>query len=119
VKVLIVDDEEGIRESLRDALEDEGYTVTVAADGLEAMHQLSTSDRPCAVILDILMPGMDGNEVWEAMQLDPQLSKIPVVVTTSDPSRAPKGVLTMRKPVDLSLLIDTVEMFCRRDHVTA
>ena len=109
--VLIVDDEEGIRESLRDIFEDEGYQVQVASDGVEAM-QLLSDELPCVVILDIIMPRMDGVEVWNAMKADSKLAAIPIVVTTSDPNRAPQGALTMRKPIDLTRLISTVEGFC-------
>jgi CheY-like chemotaxis protein len=110
VTVLIVDDEQDLRETLREAFEDEGYSVAVAGDGVEAMQQLARIAKPTAVILDMIMPVMDGHQVWDAMQRDPQLVKIPVIVTTSDPSRAPPGVTILRKPVDLGALIDTVKL---------
>jgi CheY-like chemotaxis protein len=113
MKVLVVDDELDLRDTLRDALEDEGYAVEVAGNGAEAMTHLAADERPCAVILDIVMPVMDGIQVWRAMQQDQRLASIPVVITTSDPSRAPGGVLTMRKPVDLNLLLATVSTLCR------
>jgi CheY-like chemotaxis protein len=113
MKVLVVDDELDLRDTLRDALEDEGYAVEVAGNGAEAMTRLAADERPCAVILDIVMPVMDGIQVWRAMQQDQRLASIPVVITTSDPSRAPGGVLTMRKPVDLNLLLATVSTLCR------
>lgn len=112
--VLIVDDEDGIRETLHDVFQDEGYDVAVASNGFEAMEQLRSLPKTCVVILDIVMPGMDGVEVWNAMQSDPRLATIPVVVTTSDPSRAPPDVLTMRKPVDLELLVSTIARICKR-----
>jgi two-component system, sensor histidine kinase and response regulator len=110
--VLLVEDEAELRDSLREVLEDEGYQVDAAANGLEAMAMLALR-RPCIVILDLIMPLMSGNEVYEAMQADPQLSQIPVVVSTSDSSRAPAGVLLMKKPVNLDRLLDTVAKFCR------
>ena len=106
--VLVVDDEADIRECLRDALEDEGYCVELAANGQEGLRALRRLQRPCAVILDIIMPVMSGNEFYAAMQADPALSDIPLVVSTSDPSRAPSGVLIMKKPVNLNRLLDTV-----------
>ena len=111
MNVLIVDDEADLRETLRDALQDEGYTVEVAGDGAEALQRLANME-PCAVILDLIIPIIDGVEVWNTMQRDPRLAKIPVVITTSDPSRAPRGVLMMRKPVDLELLLTTVGRLC-------
>jgi CheY-like chemotaxis protein len=107
--VLVVDDEPDIRESLRDALEDEGYDVVTAANGREALTVLPGLPRPLAMILDIIMPVMSGAELYTALQADPQLASIPVVVSTSDPSRAPAGVLLMRKPIDLDRLLAVIE----------
>jgi CheY-like chemotaxis protein len=106
--VLVVDDEPDIRDSLRDALGDEGYTVMVASNGHEALELLPRLPRPCVVILDIIMPIMSGTELYGAMQSDPHLADIPVVVSTSDPSRAPSGVLIMKKPINLDRLLTTV-----------
>jgi CheY-like chemotaxis protein len=111
----VVDDEDDVRESLRELLEDEGYDVAVAADGQEGLQRVYRL-RPCAVILDIIMPVMSGAEMYAAMQDDPELSRIPVIVSTSDPERAPSGVLIMRKPLDLSRLLTAVEGVCRKKH---
>ena len=106
--VLIVEDEADIRDSLREVLEDEGYRVAVAANGKEGLEQLARLARPCAVVLDIIMPVMSGSELYRAMQADPELAGIPVLVSTSDPSRAPSGVLIMKKPIDLDRFLDAV-----------
>ena len=111
--ILVVDDEVDVRESLREVLEDEGYDVAVAADGrlgLEAVRRL----HPDAVILDIIMPVMSGTEMYAAMQGDPELAQIPVIISTSDPSRAPSGVLIMRKPIDVPRLLAAVESVCKK-----
>jgi two-component system response regulator MprA len=63
MKILVVDDERAVRESLRRALELEGYEVELAADGAEAIEQLGSNGQADAVVLDVLMPGMDGLEV--------------------------------------------------------
>lgn len=111
--IVVVDDELEIRETLRDIFENEGYQVLVAADGVAALGVLrGIENRSCIVILDIIMPRMDGNEVYRAMRADPRLSTIPVVVSTSDPSRAPSGVLIVRKPVNVDLLLKTVRRCC-------
>src|SRR5687768_16984683 len=110
-KVLVVDDEEDVREGLRELLEEEGFAVEVAADGKEAMAELARF-RPCVVILDLLMPHMDGNEVYQAMQSDPALTDIPVIISTSDATRAPSGVLLMKKPIDVRRLLKAVANFC-------
>ena len=106
--VLVVDDEPDIRDSLRDALEDEGYRVAVARNGKEALETLPTLQKPVAIILDIIMPVMSGTEFYAAIQADPRFAKTPVLISTSDASRAPNGVLIMKKPVDLERLLDTV-----------
>jgi CheY-like chemotaxis protein len=112
--VLIVDDEVDIRDSLRDVLEDEGYLVAVATNGKEALELLPELQRPCVIILDIIMPVMSGNELYAAMQEDPDLADIPVVVSTSDPSRAPSGVPVMRKPINVNGLLKTVANLFKR-----
>ena len=63
MKVLVVDDERAVRDSLRRALELEGYDVEHAVDGADALHRLEANGQPDAVILDVLMPGVDGLEV--------------------------------------------------------
>lgn len=107
--ILVVDDEEAICETLKDVLEEEGYDVQVAGDGVDALALLrKMAVTPRMIILDLLMPRMDGNAVFSTMKSDPALADIPVVISTSDPSRAPNGVLIMKKPVDLDVLLDTV-----------
>lgn len=103
--VLVVDDEADIRESLRDALEDEGYAVIVAANGRDALAQLPNLRPPCAIILDVVMPIMNGAEFYAAIQADAKYADIPVIVSTSDASRAPSGVFIMKKPLRLDRLL--------------
>jgi CheY-like chemotaxis protein len=112
MKVMIVDDEPDIRDSLQEFFEDEGFTVSTAANGAIALDLLQRESLPCVVILDLMMPILSGNDVYAHMQSDPRLSAVPVVVSTSDPSRAPSGVLIMRKPIDLNRLLGTVRHYC-------
>jgi CheY-like chemotaxis protein len=111
--VLVIDDEIDIRESLREVLVDEGYEVALAADGREGLAEVRRR-RPCAIILDIIMPVMSGTEMYAALQEDPALADIPVIISTSDPARAPSGVLIVKKPIDLPRLLTAVEAVCRR-----
>jgi CheY-like chemotaxis protein len=113
MNVLIVDDEPEIRETLQEFLEEEGFHVSTAADGVEALRLLTTHGPPCVVILDLLLPALDGAQVYERMQLDAGLARVPVIVSTSDPSRAPSGVLIMKKPVNLTRLLGAVKQHCR------
>lgn len=111
--VLVVDDEIDIRESLRDALKDEGYDVHLASNGQEALDLLPQLPRPCAVILDILMPVMSGAEAFRTIRATPSLADVPILISTSDPSRAPASALVMKKPISLDRLLTMVDaLFC-------
>jgi CheY-like chemotaxis protein len=112
VQILIVDDEADIRETLADFLTDAGFTVRTVADGAAALRVLAEPALPSVVILDLIMPVLDGNEVYAAMQRDDRLREVPVIVTTSDPARAPAGTTPMRKPVSLPSLLAVVQQLC-------
>jgi two-component system, sensor histidine kinase and response regulator len=111
MKILIVDDEQDLLDSLAEFFQDEGYAVATARNGVEALAHLDHDPLPSVVILDLLMPLMSGTDVYERMQKDPRLVKLPVIVSTSDPSRAPSGVLIMKKPVNLGRLLSAVRQF--------
>jgi signal transduction histidine kinase len=114
--ILIVDDDEDIRDSLREAFEDEGYLALTAANGQEALDFLSRGEPQAdAVILDLVLPVLDGSRVYRAMQADPKLSHIPVIISTSNPGRAPAGVVVVPKPLKLDRLLDTVSALWRED----
>jgi two-component system response regulator MprA len=81
MKILVVDDERAVRESLRRALELEGYEIELAGDGNEALYRLESSDEPDAMILDVLMPGVDGLEVCRRIR--DTGSKLPVLMLTA------------------------------------
>jgi two-component system, OmpR family, response regulator MprA len=81
MKILVVDDERAVRESLRRALELEGYEIELAGDGSEALYRLESSDEPDAMILDVLMPGVDGLEVCRRIRGTG--SKLPVLMLTA------------------------------------
>ena len=73
----MVDDERAVRESLRRALELEGYEIALADDGLAALEALEESDEPDAMILDVLMPGLDGLEVARRVRRGGMPSELP------------------------------------------
>jgi two-component system, sensor histidine kinase and response regulator len=108
-RILVVEDDDSIRESLRETFEDAGYDTDTACNGQEALDLLRDgSVHPDLIILDLVMPVLDGNRFYQAMQSDPVLCHIPVIVSTSTPSRAPKGLLVVPKPVRLDQLLETV-----------
>ena len=81
MSILVVDDEPAVRESLRRALELEGYKVELASDGDEAIARLEARDQPDAVILDILMPRVDGLEVCRHLRTSG--NAVPVLMLTA------------------------------------
>jgi two-component system, OmpR family, response regulator MprA len=81
VKIMVVDDERAVRESLRRALELEGYEIDLAEDGEEALRRLQSGGEPDAVILDVLMPGVDGLEVCRRIRAEG--SRLPVLMLTA------------------------------------
>ena len=81
MKVLLVDDEPGIRDSLGRALRLEGYDVSTAEDGVDALQQLRAGAEPDALVLDVLMPNMDGLEVCRRLRSDG--SRLPVLMLTA------------------------------------
>jgi len=111
--ILIVDDEIPMRDTLRDLFQDEGFSVEVASNGREALDLLSSIHGVCALILDLVMPVMDGHQLLASMRADPRFAAIPVVIVTSDTTRAPSGVLTFRKPLKLDNVLATVSKLCR------
>ena len=108
--VLLVDDEEAIRETLRDALEAKNYRVATAANGMEALAVLGSQPPPDVVIFDLTMPVLDGNALYRKMQEDPKLSRIPVLVSTADPTRAPRGLVVLKKPIQIKRVLDEVAL---------
>jgi two-component system response regulator MprA len=81
VKILVVDDERAVRESLRRALELEGYEVELAEDGHDALARLGGDRQPDAVLLDVLMPGLDGLEVCRRLRREGK--RLPVLMLTA------------------------------------
>ena len=110
--VLVVDDDPDIRDSLRLLLEDEGYSVRTAADGREAVATMEV-EPPCFVILDLMMPVMDGWEVAGRMHDEERLAAIPVCVVTATPEWAPAdSTCVLKKPIDVRRLLTIVQSHC-------
>ncbi len=112
--VLVVDDEEDIREMVADVLRDVGYSVRAAAHGRAALAEMGRAEGlPCVVLLDMVMPGMDGAQLLQALAESPLLAQIPVVVISGHPERAlPRAARVLLKPVYPDVLISTVNEFC-------
>ena len=81
MKILVVDDERAVRESLRRALELEGYEIELAEDGAQALDRLEAAPEPDAMVLDVLMPGVDGLEVSRTLRR--KGSRLPILMLTA------------------------------------
>jgi CheY-like chemotaxis protein len=111
-EVLVVDDDFGTRDALTDLLQDRGYSVISAADGREALNYLRVASPPGIIILDLMMPVMDGWEFLEHQSRDPALLDIPIIVVTATPPRdllQAKAVL--HKPIHFESLLELIERF--------
>jgi CheY-like chemotaxis protein len=110
--VLLVEDDPDIRDIVQDVLEAEGYDVVPASHGRQALEFLSgarESERPDLVILDMMMPLVDGRHVLEAIRNNQTLSSVPVVVMSAVAHEKPAGAAAfLRKPFSLDTLFDAV-----------
>lgn len=104
--ILVVDDDEAIRETLADVLREEGYDVVLASNGAEALERLTWTKAPNLVVLDLMMPVMSGWELLEAVQADERLKKIPVLVVSA--MTAPGVCACIPKPLNLDVLLRAV-----------
>ncbi len=104
-RVLIVEDDAEVRASIADLLKVEGYEIDLATNGAEAINHLETEIRPCAMVVDLLMPGVVGQELLEFLRDDAVLASIPVAIFSASPHLAPEGYPVFRKPLDLAPLL--------------
>jgi CheY-like chemotaxis protein len=106
--VLIVDDDDDVRETLQLILSDEGFEVTTAANGREALRVLRHPPRPAVVLLDLRMPEMDGWQTVDALRAEGLLGEVRIVICTSAPTDAPEGFPVLAKPINLDELLAQV-----------
>ncbi|AKT42254.1 chemotaxis protein CheY [Chondromyces crocatus] len=115
--ILVVDDDQDIRDTLTELLVDEGYDVLNAAHGGEALATLRSQTRPNLILLDLMMPVMDGWQFRAEQSKDPEFADIPVVVvsaTGKDDKVAKLGaVQLLKKPIRLEELLDAVSRHIR------
>jgi CheY-like chemotaxis protein len=117
--VLVVDDDTDLRESLTEVLVDNAYQVVGAANGREALDILNgMTSRPCVILLDLMMPIMDGKTFRAELMKDPRLSDIPVIILSAHANM--NEVLAdievhakLQKPVQIAPLLALVDRHCR------
>jgi urea transport system substrate-binding protein len=117
--ILVVEDDSDARELFADRFQLEGYKVVTAATGTEAWELLTRGLVPCAVILDVMLPGMDGTELRARMLRDSALVDVPVIVVTAVGGLVrhafPNVTAFYRKPVQLEQLVEIVTKHCCSD----
>jgi CheY-like chemotaxis protein len=114
--ILIVEDDDDIREALSQILELEGYTVRQAANGREALDISSHEPLPSLILLDLMMPVMDGWQFRSEQMKNPALANVPVLVISADANVHEKAASfgaasVLPKPISLDRLLRAVETF--------
>ncbi len=112
--ILLIEDEVDIRTTLKDALEWEGYRVYTASNGKEGMEILLEMPAPCLILLDLMMPVMNGWEFADALETDRAYADIPIVTLSafSDPEKRIRANGSIKKPVDWDVLFALVRKHC-------
>lgn len=112
--ILVVEDDEGIRNSLKLMLEYSGYHVETAENGKDGIERLATIELPCLILLDLMMPVMDGWAFVDAMKKNMILAAIPIVVVTAFAEKAQligaSGIV--KKPIEMETLLKFVNEYC-------
>jgi CheY-like chemotaxis protein len=111
----VVEDDRALRESLCEALEMEGYTAVCVENGQAALKYLTSGGRPCMILLDLMMPVMDGWTFRQEMLKHPTLAAIPVIVmTAATPERtaAIASQAILYKPLHMGKVVDLVQEHC-------
>jgi CheY-like chemotaxis protein len=109
--VLLVEDDAIVRGAMQMVLEWEGYQVTCAGDGQEALDILQSSQPPSVILLDLMLPVLDGWQFREALKADPELAAIPVVVVSAlDAAHAPEAAGHVQKPFQVEQLLEAVRL---------
>ena len=117
-EVLVVEDDNDLRESLCQALRDNGFSVVSATNGQQALEVLHGGSRPAVILLDLMMPVLNGWELRDALRDDPRLADIPQLVISAYMDEAEQHVLALppddciRKPFHIRILLEAIERHC-------
>lgn len=114
--MLLIEDDFALRANLAELLMQQGYVVECSADGAEAIRRLSRGPLPGAIVVDIMLPRMNGMKFREAQLRESMLRDIPTIAVTSTPDLSPLEGLgfaaVFKKPLDLDSLIDSLADVC-------
>jgi CheY-like chemotaxis protein len=119
--VLVVDDEPAVRQMFEDILSGEGSEVVSAVDGRAALDLLNDGTQPCVILLDLMMPRMNGWQFAEELHADPALRELPLAVVAANPRFKPDAERLgarrwLGKPIDIDELLATVDDLCLAGH---
>jgi CheY-like chemotaxis protein len=106
--VLLVEDNEDVRNSVAALLVSHGYAVAEARDGQEALDYLQDNPAPCLILLDLVMPRMDGWEFLARKARNEKLATLPVVITSATEASLPPNFVAIRKPWNIADLLNLV-----------
>jgi len=116
-RILVVEDDLELRDALGQLLEAEGYVVEYALDGGEALDRLEVPQPPCLILLDLMMPRVDGWQFRAAQVRNPRMAAIPVIVCSGAGNVGEKAASLgipsyLQKPLDPDALLDLVRRYC-------
>jgi CheY-like chemotaxis protein len=115
-RVFVVEDDRDIREAVVEILEDHAYKPVPAENGAVALQRLRAGGPdPCLILLDVMMPAMDGFQFRAEQEKDPSLAAIPVVLFTAHAAVSPTSigaVGVLKKPIDFEALLSIIEEHC-------
>lgn len=116
-KILIIEDDQTIQQILREILEQKGYGVAIANNGAEALEILQRGNSLCVILLDLMMPVMNGWEFRNAQLQDPYLAKVPTIICSGvdnvEREAATLGAEAfVQKPFKLAQLLQLLEQYC-------
>jgi CheY-like chemotaxis protein len=115
-RILVVDDDEDVRNMLCLVLSAEGYAATGAVDGVDALRQMRQGEPPALIVIDLMMPRMDGDTLIHAMAEDASLANVPIAVISGQlasgaQAAGPQVIARMVKPIELTDLLSVVHQY--------
>ncbi|HUL60612.1 MAG TPA: response regulator [Anaeromyxobacteraceae bacterium] len=113
LRILVVDDNEALRENMCELLESEGFEVSAVADGHAALRRVELEPRPDVVLLDLMLPGLDGKQVAAAIRAEPRYAGVRIVIVTGLPPgpqsrKAIPADAFVAKPFGIAQLVETI-----------
>lgn len=120
-KILFVDDDPGMRETVRDILAEKGYEIVVAQDGNETI-KLAKDSKPDLIVLDYLLPDINGSEVCKILKKNPETEHIPVIIVTAYPDQKEESLRAgaidfVTKPIDNTDLLLRISSVFKVKHI--